>query len=61
MNKQGQDIIKVENGRLIIDILLADQNTAPLSQSGKSKVLYSTHGNIRVDGVSLGLNVYVGR
>ena len=53
-----QDSIKVVNGRLLIDVALADVQTAPLSQTGKSKVLYSTRGNIQVDGVSIGLNVY---
>ena len=52
------DTIKVVDGRLIIDVALEPERTAPTSASGKSKVLFSTRDNIRVDGVMLGLNVY---
>ncbi len=55
MVAKQQDIIKVENGRLIIDVALDGHE---LSQSGKNIILYSTRGNVKVDGVTLGLNVY---
>ena len=53
------DVIKVENGRLIIDVEL--HKPVP-SASGKTLVVYSTHGNQRVKGVEddyfIGVNLY---
>ena len=58
--QETQDVIKVVDGRLMVDVGLADLKSAPLSGSGKNRVLFSTRGNQRVDGtdVVLGLNVY---
>ena len=50
-----QDSIKVVDGRLIVDVALDGTKT---SASGKSVLLFSTGGNIKVDGVSLGINAY---
>ena len=55
MPKQ-EDIIKVENGRLIVDVALDGTN---LSTSQKNIVKFSTHGNIKVNGVTIGINAYV--
>ena len=58
MAKQAQapDIIKVENGRLLVDVALVD---GWLSVSGKSVVLYSTRGNKTLaTGEVVGINLY---
>ena len=50
------DIIKVVDGRLVIDVALT---TGKASASGKSKVYYSTLGNIELEGgYRLGVNLY---
>ena len=50
------DTIKVENGRLIVDVALVDGKR---SASGKSVVLYSTRGNVVLEtGESIGINLY---
>ena len=50
------DIMKVENGRLIIDVALT--NDAP-SASGKTLVYFSTRGNKEInDGYVVGINLY---
>ena len=50
------DVMKVENGRLIIDVAL-DSPTP--SASGKTKVYKSTRGNVAIEGgFTLGLNLY---
>lgn len=55
MAKQ-ENVVKVENGRLIVDVAL-DGNE--LSGSGKSVILFSTRGNLRLDnGVTVGINAY---
>ena len=57
MQEQNPDVVKVENGRLIINVAISE--SGPLSGSGKSRILYSTHGNIVLnDGSVLGLNHY---
>ena len=58
MAKQAQapDIIKVENGRLLVDVALVDGTR---SASGKSVVLYSTRGNKTLaTGEVVGINLY---
>jgi len=50
------DIIQVMDGRLIVDVALT---TGTRSASGKSVVLFSTHGNLPInDGVVVGINAY---
>ena len=52
-----EDVIKVENGRLIIDVALDDD--PPLSSSEKSHTHFSSHGNMPInDGFTIGLNLY---
>lgn len=54
--RQQEDVVKVEGGRLIINVALTDGH---LSGSGKSKVFYTTAGNIAInDGFKLGLTLY---
>lgn len=54
--------VTIENGKLVIKI---DMQHPTLSQSGKTKVVASTHGNIltgvTVEGkpVTIGLNAYI--
>ena len=51
------DIIEVKDGRLHIDVALAE-NPA-VSASGKSRVHFSTHGNKPLeDGYVVGINLY---
>tara|TARA_Y100000034_G_scaffold5756_1_gene6397 strand:+ start:95 stop:499 length:405 start_codon:yes stop_codon:yes gene_type:complete len=51
--------IKQEGQALTITVDLTKTEEAPVSQSGKSKVLFSTHGNVQTDkGYMIGLNVY---
>ena len=50
------DKIAVENGRLVVDVALT--GGIP-SQSGKTLVFFSTHGNIEIgDGFTIGINMY---
>lgn len=50
------NILKVEDGRLIVDVALDGKD---VSASGKSVSLFSTRGNITLDGgVVVGLNAY---
>jgi len=53
-----QDVMKVENGRLIIDVAIDPKGT--LSASGKSNVNFSTRGNIKLNEgkFNLGVNLY---
>lgn len=56
MAKQ-ENVVKVENGRLIVDVAL---DGAKQSASGKSIIKFSTGGNIKLDeGVTVGINAYV--
>ena len=51
-----EDKITVENGRLVVDVALT--GGIP-SQSGKTLVFFSTHGNIEIaDGFTIGINMY---
>ncbi|KKL76652.1 hypothetical protein LCGC14_2042750 [marine sediment metagenome] len=51
------DIIEVKDGRLHIDVALAENPKA--SASGKSHVHFSTHGNQPLeDGYVVGINLY---
>ena len=51
-----EDKIAVENGRLVVDVALT--GGIP-SQSGKTLVFFSTHGNIEIgDGFTIGINMY---
>ena len=51
------NVVKVENGRLIIDVAL---DGTQLSSSGKSIVKFSTRGNVKLEeGVTVGVNAYV--
>ena len=57
IQEQNPDVVKVEGGRLIVNVAINEQGA--LSGSGKSRILYSTHGNIVLnDGSVLGLNHY---
>lgn len=50
------DIIKVENGRLIIDVALT---SGIPSASGKTLVYFSSRGNKEInDGYVVGINLY---
>jgi len=52
----SEDIIKVENGRLIVDVALGHPTP---SSSGKTMVHFSTRGNLAInDGFVIGLNLY---
>lgn len=55
MAEVKKDTIKVENGRLIIDVAL---EVGHPSASGKTTVFYSTGGNITVGDHKLGLTLY---
>ena len=56
MATQAQDVAKVEDGRLIINVALTEGH---MSGSGKSKVFFTTGGNIAInDGFKLGVNLY---
>ncbi len=51
-----ENVVKVVDGRLIVDVAL--DGVKP-SGSGKSIILFTTGGNIKLeDGVTLGLNAY---
>lgn len=51
------DTIKVENGRLIVDVAI-DAKGRP-SATGKTLVVYSTRGNQKLnDGYVIGINLY---
>lgn len=51
-----QDVVKVEGGRLIINVALTPGH---LSGSGKNKVYFTTGGNTAInDGFKLGVNLY---
>ena len=52
---QDQPIIEIVDGRLIVNVAL---DGTELSASRKSVTLFSTHGNIKVGDVTIGLNVY---
>ncbi len=53
---QIEDIIEIVDGRLIVNVA-ATGNT--VSASGKSKVLFSTHGNVKLPGgATVGINLY---
>ena len=47
-----------EEIHIIIPIGSKARKSAPMSASGKNAVIASTHGNIQVAGVTLGLNCY---
>ena len=47
---------EVKGDKLIIEVDLTAKGT--LSASGKSLVIATTRGNININGVTLGLNVY---
>ncbi len=49
-----EDIIEVKDGRLVIDVALAAD--PPPSSSGKTLMHFSTQ--CKVDGYTLGLNLY---
>lgn len=50
------DTIKVEGGRLIVDVALTQGEK---SASGKSVVVFSTRGNLKLDdGHIVGINLY---
>ena len=50
------DSIRVVDGRLLIDVALT---TGKLSSSHKSKVFFTTNGNIKLDdGYVVGVNLY---
>ena len=51
--------VQKQGSQLVITVDLADVKSAPLSASGKSRVLYSTRGNVQAEDVSIGLNIYV--
>jgi hypothetical protein len=54
--KVVEDKITVENGRLVVDVALT--GGIP-SQTGKTLVFFSTHGNIEIgDGFTIGINMY---
>jgi hypothetical protein len=55
MTEIKKDSIKVENGRLLIDVALEAGHP---SASGKTTVYYSTGGNITVGEHKLGLTLY---
>ena len=51
-----EDIIKVESGRLVMDVALGE---GTLSESKKSTTFFTTHGNIDLPGgYKLGVNLY---
>ena len=51
-----EDVIKVEEGRLIVNVAL--DRGAP-SQSGKTIVYFSTRGNLPINGgYVVGINLY---
>ncbi len=51
-----ENVVKVVDGRLIVDVAL--DGVKP-SGSGKSVILFTTGGNVKLeDGVVLGLNAY---
>ena len=53
---KAEDKIAVENGRLVVDVVLS--GGIP-SASGKSLVFFSTHGNMEMgDGFTIGINMY---
>ena len=53
---KAENVVKVENGRLIVDVALGQ---GELSASGKSKVFFSTRGNQKLnDGYVVGINLY---
>ena len=50
------DVIKVENGRLIMDVAITPGTP---STSGKSLVFFSTNGNREInEGYVIGVNLY---
>ena len=52
-----QDTIKVEDGRLIIDVAIDDKGQK--SASGKSQVHFSTRGSVVLpNGMKLGVNLF---
>ncbi len=55
--------VEMKGDKLVLTIDVSDKvkKQAPLSSSGKNKLLYSTRGSLRVPGtdVQVGLNVYV--
>jgi len=57
METQGEGFtVKVNDKEMVITVDLSGKGT--LSKSGKSVVIASSRGNIKIAGVSLGLNVY---
>lgn len=52
-----ENVIKVEAGRLIVDVAL--ETDGHLSASGKNRVFFSTGGNVDCpDGYKIGINLY---
>ena len=54
MTTPKEDIIEVKDGRLIINVALAEN--PPPSSTGKTLMHFTTH--TKVDGYTLGLNLY---
>lgn len=52
----GEEFMRVKDGYLEIRQKLGP--AGKLSSSGKSKVHFSTNGNVDVDGYKLGVNLY---
>ena len=51
------DVMKVENGRLILDVALEDKGHP--SSTGKTVVFFTTNGNKPIEGgFVLGVNLY---
>ena len=51
------DVMKVEDGRLIVDVAL--EETGHPSSTGKTTVFFTTNGNKPIDaGFVLGVNLY---
>lgn len=55
----SEPVMNVKNGKLIIevDVSKAAVDKAPLSASGKNKLVASTRGTMRVGEFKIGLNV----
>lgn len=55
-NMEKPDVMRVENGRLIIDVALGKGSP---SATGKTTVYFSTHGNVKInDDYVIGVNLY---
>lgn len=57
IQEQNPDVIEVRDGRLILNV--ATNERGELSASGKSRLLFSTHGSVVLsDGSVLSVNHY---